>query len=174
MRYGCGAWRAINRHFPLKTCGQLNLQTQRLFGQQALAEFQKVHIDPNKIKVINDKIEGFRKNTCLINTGNNVSAKEREARRQEHIKKYGISEELYTKIKVPIVLDGMFFSIYYVIIVFIYICTYDIHIQHLRNVKLSSMILRKLNISLFFRYIICIYRISHSYVKCIVLFMIFN
>ena len=108
MRYGCGAWRAINRHFPLKTCGQLNLQTQRLFGQQALAEFQKVHIDPNKIKVINDKIEGFRKNTCLINTGNNVSAKEREARRQEHIKKYGISEELYTKIKVPIVLDGMF------------------------------------------------------------------
>ena len=112
MRYGCGAWRAINRHFPLKTCGQLNLQTQRLFGQQALAEFQKVHIDPNKIKVINDKIEGFRKNTCLINTGNNVSAKEREARRQEHIRKYGISEELYTKIKVPIVLDGMFCSIH--------------------------------------------------------------
>jgi len=90
----------------MKTCGQLNLQTQRLFGQQALAEFQKVHIDPNRIKVINDKIEGFRKNTCLINTGNNVSAKEAQRRRQAHTEKYGIPENLYNQIIVPIVLDA--------------------------------------------------------------------
>ena len=84
MRYGCGAWREINKHFPLKTCGQLNLQTQRLFGQQALAEFNKVHIDPSRIKAINDKKEGFRKNTCLINEGNNLTAEENQ--RREHIK----------------------------------------------------------------------------------------
>jgi len=106
MRYGCGGWRQISKHFPMKTCGQLNLQTQRLFGQQALAEFQKVHIDPNRIKVINDKIEGFRKNTCLINTGNNVSAKEAQRRRQAHTEKYGIPEEVYNQIVVPMVLDA--------------------------------------------------------------------
>jgi len=106
MRYGCGAWRDINKHFPLKTCGQLNLQTQRLFGQQALAEFQKVHIDPNRIKVINDKIDGFRKNTCLINTGKNVSAEEAKARRLAHTEKYGIPEELFSSMIVPVVLDA--------------------------------------------------------------------
>jgi len=106
MRYGCGAWRDINKHFPLKTCGQLNLQTQRLFGQQALAEFQRVHIDPNRIKVINDKIDGFRKNTCLINTGKNVSAQEAQKRRQAHTEKYGIPEELFQAMTVPVVLDA--------------------------------------------------------------------
>mmetsp|Transcript_34953 Transcript_34953/g.30796 ORF Transcript_34953/g.30796 Transcript_34953/m.30796 type:complete len:360 (+) Transcript_34953:115-1194(+) len=105
MRYGCGAWREINKHFPLKTCGQLNLQTQRLFGQQALAEFNKVHIDPSRIKAINDKIDGFRKNTCLINEGNNLRAEEKERRRQAHIKKYGIPKEIYEQIQVPVVLD---------------------------------------------------------------------
>lgn len=105
MRYGCGAWREINKHFPLKTCGQLNLQTQRLFGQQALAEFNKVHIDPLRIKAINDKIDGFRKNTCLINEGNNLRAEEKERRRQGHIKKYGIPKEIYEQIQVPVVLD---------------------------------------------------------------------
>eukprot|EP01084_Bolivina_argentea_P161834 281674_1 len=106
MRHGCGAWRSIGRHFPLKNCNQLNLQTQRLFGQQALAEFQKVHIDPHRIRQINDKIEGFRKNNCLINTGNNLSVQEREARRTEHKKKYGIPEDLYDKLQIPVVLDA--------------------------------------------------------------------
>eukprot|EP00483_Globobulimina_turgida_P002368 UN02370 len=105
MKYGCGAWRSIGRHFPLKNCNQLNLQTQRLFGQQALAEFNKVHVDPNRIKIVNDKIEGFRKNQCLINTGNNLSVEERAKRRDQHIAKYGIPTELYSKIQIPVVLD---------------------------------------------------------------------
>merc|ERR1712130_748794 len=97
--------RQINRHFPLKGCGQLNLQTQRLFGQQALHEFSKVRIDPNRLKVENDKIEGFRKNTCLINTGNNLTKEEREKLTGEHTKKYGIPKEISDQIVVPIVLD---------------------------------------------------------------------
>jgi hypothetical protein len=105
MHYGCGSWRQIGRHFPLKNCGQLNLQTQRLFGQQALAEFQKTHVDPKPIKEANDKIEGFRKNTCLINTGNNVTAKENQRRKDNHIKERGIPKELYERIEVPLVLD---------------------------------------------------------------------
>merc|ERR1712228_101652 len=105
MKYGCGAWRQINRHFPLKGCGQLNLQTQRLFGQQALAEFRKVHIDPNRVKVENDKIEGFRKNTCLINTGNNLTLEQTKKRKAAHTEKYGIPKEICDQIVVPVVLD---------------------------------------------------------------------
>ena len=107
MRYGCGSWRDIGRHFPLKNCGQLNLQTQRLFGQQALAEFQKVHVDPSPIKEANDKIDGFRKNTVLINTGNNVTAKENARRKEQHSKERAIPKELYQRIEVPVVLDRM-------------------------------------------------------------------
>jgi len=106
MRYGCGAWKDINRHFPLKTCGQLNLQTQRLFGQQALAEFNKLHIDPRRVAVINDAIDGFRKNSCLINTGNNLTAEQRGKRQAENKQKFGIPKELYEQIQVPVVLDA--------------------------------------------------------------------
>jgi len=141
MRYGCGSWRDIGRHFPLKNCGQLNLQTQRLFGQQALAEFQKVHIDPNPIKVANDKIEGFRKNTCLINTGNNVTAKENARRKEVHIKESGIPKELYERIEVPLVLDPPTLRKNVVDDIEklreMYRCVYDIQlrIRHLEKVK---------------------------------------
>ena len=154
MRYGCGAWRDINRHFPLKTCGQLNLQTQRLFGQQALAEFQKVHIDPLRIKEINDKKEGFRKNTCLINTGNNLTAKEKEARRQEHIKNYGIPKELYEQIQVPVVLDPPAPS--------------NSVIDDIEKVCIHSLLF------LLFPFNYLQNEYIFSYVKCIELFMIFN
>jgi len=141
MRYGCGSWRDIGRHFPLKNCGQLNLQTQRLFGQQALAEFQKVHIDPKPIKEANDKIEGFRKNTCLINTGNNVTAKENARRKEKHIKERGIPKELYERIQVPLVLDPPMLRKNVVDDIEklreMYRCVYDIQlrIQHLAEVE---------------------------------------
>eukprot|EP01083_Nonionella_stella_P023303 64454_1 len=139
MRYGCGSWRSIGTHFPLKNCNQLNLQTQRLFGQQALAEFNKVHIDPNHILEINDKIDGFRKNSCLINTGNNVSAQEKLRRRDAHIKTHGIPKELYEKIKVPVVLDppveGKTLIDHIEKLREMYRCVYDIdlRVQQLKN-----------------------------------------
>eukprot|EP01084_Bolivina_argentea_P033812 62512_1 len=105
IKYGCGAWRNIGRHFPLKNCTQLNLQTQRLFGQQALAPFNKVHVDPYQVKQVNDKIDGFRKNSCLINTGLHLSAKQREEKRKQHTKQYGIPKEIYERIQLPVVVD---------------------------------------------------------------------
>merc|ERR1712130_295 len=48
---------------------------------------------------------GFRKNTCLINTGNNLTKEEREKLTGEHTKKYGIPKEISDQIVVPIVLD---------------------------------------------------------------------
>jgi len=74
IKYGCGNWVQIAKHFPTKTCGQLNLQTQRLFGQQSLAEYNKLHVDPLVVKQVNDqKHDILRKNGCVVNTGDNLT-----------------------------------------------------------------------------------------------------
>merc|ERR1712129_31412 len=85
---------------------QLNGQTQRLFGQQALNEFSKLHIDPNKVKEENDKnTTAFRKNTCIINTGNNLTPQQLKKKQAENLKNYGIPQSIYERIVVPLVLD---------------------------------------------------------------------
>eukprot|EP01084_Bolivina_argentea_P145967 255709_1 len=141
IKYGCGSWRDIGRHFPLKNCNQLNLQTQRLFGQQALAEFNKVNIDPNHVRIVNDEVKGFRKNQCLINTGNNLSLKKREEKRVEHTKNHGVPKELCDAIKLPLVLDPPA-EVHTVIdeiekLREMYRCIYDIElrIRHLKSNK---------------------------------------
>ena len=108
IKYGCGDWKNIGRHFPRKTHGQLNLQTQRLFGQQALAEFQKVHIDPSRIWKINENIEGFRKQRCLINTGLSLTREQKLEKRAANLEKFGIPPEIYEKMSVPVVADRMY------------------------------------------------------------------
>merc|ERR1712129_195632 len=106
MRYGCGSWVDLSRHFPGKNKNQLNGQTQRLFGQQALNEFSKLHIDPNKVKEENDKnTTAFRKNTCIINTGNNLTPQQLKKKQAENLKNYGIPQSIYERIVVPLVLD---------------------------------------------------------------------
>jgi len=103
MKYGCGNWKEIMKHFPANTCGQLNLQTQRLFGQQSLAEFYKLHIDPRWIKEKNDKIENVqRKNGCIINTGDNMKPEQRNLKREQNKQLYGLKDEEWSKIVVPI------------------------------------------------------------------------
>ena len=74
MKYGIGNWKAVLESgcLPGKTNAQLNLQLQRLLGQQSTAEFQGLHIDPQvigeeNIKRVGDDIK--RKNGCIVNTG---------------------------------------------------------------------------------------------------------
>ena len=51
MKYGIGKWRRIQKSncLPGKTIAQMNLQTQRLLGQQSLAEFMGLHVDLEKV-----------------------------------------------------------------------------------------------------------------------------
>lgn len=51
MKYGIGKWRRIQKSncLPGKTIAQMNLQTQRLLGQQSLAEFMSLHVDLEKV-----------------------------------------------------------------------------------------------------------------------------
>jgi hypothetical protein len=51
MKFGIGKWKRIKKSncLPSKTIAQMNLQTQRLIGQQSLAEFMGLHVDLQKI-----------------------------------------------------------------------------------------------------------------------------
>jgi len=99
IKYGCGAWTQICRHFPLKKNFQLNIQTQRMFGQQSLREFNNLHLDPTII---------FNKNALLTNATrkknviiSKTTAKQR-AKNYEEYKKLQVSEEERAKIRIPI------------------------------------------------------------------------
>lgn len=91
MKFGVGSWSKIIQAqcLPGKTPAQLNLQTQRMLGQQSLAgaktlliwsftraqlcaEFMGIHLDARKVWQFNNQKQGpeyKRKNGCIINTG---------------------------------------------------------------------------------------------------------
>ncbi|CAG8632607.1 1543_t:CDS:2 [Rhizophagus irregularis] len=74
MKYGIGNWAQIiaSNCLPGKTNAQMNLQLQRMLGQQSTAEFAGLHVDPLVIGEKNSKIQGpniKRKNNCIVNTG---------------------------------------------------------------------------------------------------------
>eukprot|EP01121_Diplochlamys_sp_Union-15-3_P020402 TRINITY_DN7953_c0_g1_i2.p1 TRINITY_DN7953_c0_g1~~TRINITY_DN7953_c0_g1_i2.p1 ORF type:complete len:220 (-),score=43.91 TRINITY_DN7953_c0_g1_i2:73-732(-) len=102
MKFGVGAWTKIVKSgcLPGKTPAQLNLQTQRILGQQSIGEFMGIHLDPNVIYEKNAKKSGVvRKNGCIINTGNNPTAKERAKKIQKNREKYGLPQEIIESIE---------------------------------------------------------------------------
>lgn len=112
MKFGVGDWKAIfeSNCLPGKTNAQMNLQLQRLLGQQStsgkhlsllsistrlltfeilvgLIEFAGIHVDPLVIGAINSKIQGpeiKRKNNTIVNTGGKLSKEELAARRRRN------------------------------------------------------------------------------------------
>eukprot|EP01119_Soliformovum_irregulare_P006149 TRINITY_DN17939_c0_g1_i1.p1 TRINITY_DN17939_c0_g1~~TRINITY_DN17939_c0_g1_i1.p1 ORF type:complete len:301 (+),score=96.88 TRINITY_DN17939_c0_g1_i1:30-932(+) len=95
MKFGMGSWKAItdSRVLPGKSPAQLNLQTQRLMGQQSLAGFVGIKLDPSKVFEENRPKEGMRKNGCLINTGSALSKADKKRLLEENRKKYELSQE---------------------------------------------------------------------------------
>lgn len=74
VKFGIGNWKQVldSGCLPGKTNAQMNLQLQRLLGQQSTAEFQGLHIDPTVIGRHNaQKTDSSikRKNGCIVNTG---------------------------------------------------------------------------------------------------------
>lgn len=103
MKFGIGNWAKIidSNCLPGKTNAQMNLQLQRLLGQQSTAgkkktcffsrvlisfffvEFASLHIDPKVVGAKNAKIQGShikRKNNCIVNTGGKLSREELKQR----------------------------------------------------------------------------------------------
>jgi hypothetical protein len=61
IKFGMGNWRSIvdSGCLPGKHPAQLNLQTQRLLGQQSTAEFAGLHIDATQVHEVNAGIQVF-------------------------------------------------------------------------------------------------------------------
>ncbi|KAG0206322.1 hypothetical protein BGX28_002223 [Mortierella sp. GBA30] len=107
MKFGIGNWSKIIESNCLvgKTNAQMNLQTQRMLGQQSTAEFAGLHIDPRVIGQKNSLIQGEhirRKNGCIVNTGAKLSREEIRRRVAENKEQYELTEEEWSAIELPL------------------------------------------------------------------------
>ncbi|KAF9209292.1 hypothetical protein BGZ49_005356 [Haplosporangium sp. Z 27] len=107
MKFGVGNWSKIIESNCLvgKTNAQMNLQTQRMLGQQSTAEFAGLHIDPRVIGQKNSLIQGEhirRKNGCIVNTGAKISREEIRRRIAENKEQYELTEEEWSAIELPL------------------------------------------------------------------------
>ena len=98
MAYGVGRWSQIAQsgHLPGKTISQLNLQTQRVLGQQSLAEFTGLRVDPAEVFVGNrERIErGARtKMGIVVNDGPNPSREVVMRRLRENRARFELAPE---------------------------------------------------------------------------------
>ncbi|PVU89260.1 hypothetical protein BB561_005467 [Smittium simulii] len=89
IKFGIGNWAKIIESECLlgKTIAQMNLQTQRMLGQQSTAEFSGLHIDPFIIGELNSKKVGpniKRKNGFIVNTEGKQSREDIIQRRKEN------------------------------------------------------------------------------------------
>jgi len=99
IKYGCGNWDKIMYYFPFKKTFQMNIQTQRMFGQQSLREFNGLHLDP---KIVLQK-NALRSN--VPRKSGMIIAKTTKAERlkaYEEYKKLEVPEVERSKIHVPI------------------------------------------------------------------------
>lgn len=106
MKFGIGNWSKIvdSQCLVGKTVAQMNLQTQRMLGQQSTAEFANLHIDPLVIGKINSQKQGpdiKRKNNFIVNTGGKLTKEEKLKKIQENKRLYGLSRETINSIVLP-------------------------------------------------------------------------
>jgi hypothetical protein len=97
MKFGIGRWRLIEEYLslssyhnyrskvlPTKTAQQCYLQTQRLIGQQSLAEFMGLHVDIDRIAEENRKIQGIRKFGFLVNQQGKLTPQEKKTLQEQN------------------------------------------------------------------------------------------
>ncbi|KAL3895305.1 MAG: hypothetical protein SGCHY_004782 [Lobulomycetales sp.] len=106
IKFGIGNWKQIVESgcLPGKHPAQLNLQAQRLLGQQSTGEFAGLHIDANKIYQANAAKQGpeiLRKNGCIVNTGGKISREELRRRIKENKENYESTKEEWESIELP-------------------------------------------------------------------------
>lgn len=98
MVFGVGRWSQIAQsgHLVGKTISQLNLQTQRLLGQQSLAEFTGLRVDAADVFVVNqERIQQGAKTKMgvVVNQGPNPSRDVVMQRLRENRTRFALSEE---------------------------------------------------------------------------------
>ena len=106
MKFGIGRWMQIVESgvLPGKQIQQLNGQTQRLLGQQSLAEYTGMHVDVDRIREENNTKTGpeiYRKSGLITNTGGKLKKEAALTLRAENKAKYGLSEAEIAEIVLP-------------------------------------------------------------------------
>merc|ERR1719427_114630 len=99
IKYGCGNWDKIMYHFPFLKTFQMNIQTQQMFGQQSLREFNDLHLDPKVILQKNALRTNIPRKSGVI-VAKTTKAERMKAR--EEYKKLEVPEEERSKIHIPI------------------------------------------------------------------------
>ena len=97
MKFGIGRWQTIIKLgcLPSKTISQMNIQTQRLLGQQSIAEFMGLHVNLDQVFIENMKKTGpevHRKNNFIINMGDTMTKAAREQKIAENKARYSLSQ----------------------------------------------------------------------------------
>jgi hypothetical protein len=103
-KFGVGRWQAIVKSgvLPGKSVSQLNLQTQRLLGQQSTREFMGLHLWCSKVGQKNALfVDAPRKNGCIINEGQNITPEETRRRRAQNKELYALSDAEIAAIELP-------------------------------------------------------------------------
>ena len=106
MKLGIGRWIQIvdTGVLPGKQIQQLNGQTQRLLGQQSLAEFTNMKVDVDAIRADNLAKQGtevYRKNGLITNQGGKLKPEALKKLRAENLEKYGLSDDMVDAIVLP-------------------------------------------------------------------------
>ncbi|CAG9320959.1 unnamed protein product [Blepharisma stoltei] len=104
MKFGIGRWRKIMQSgcLPGKTPSQLSSQTQRLLGQQSLAEYLHLHLDIDKVAKHNQNKTGVkRKSNCIVNTGKNPDPEELERLREFNREQFGLQPTDIRQLQIP-------------------------------------------------------------------------
>ena len=84
---------------PNKAISQCYLMTQRMIGQQSLAEFMGLHVDIDAILLDNRAKQNVcRKGGLVINDGDNPTKKEINLKRERNKQKYGLGSEFVAKL----------------------------------------------------------------------------
>lgn len=102
-KFGIGNWKKIKEVESLKhkSISQMNVQTQRLLGQQSLTEYLNLHVNLEKVYINNIKKKDlFRKNNIIINTSFTTIADRRALRKQNKIM-FGLPKTIVNKIVIP-------------------------------------------------------------------------
>ena len=80
------------------------MQTQRLVGQQSLAEFMGLHLNLEKLWEFNNAKRGpnhIRKAGLLINMGDNPTKAQVYKKREANKKRFGLPHGVVDKLRLP-------------------------------------------------------------------------
>ena len=104
MYHGVGRWKEIEKgkYLPSKMIQQMYLQTQRMIGQQSLAEFMGLKLDLDRIALKNKNTVGVRKMGFLVNQGDKLTKERRMELQKRNQEEYGLSDDQLAEIRLQL------------------------------------------------------------------------